>query len=762
MKLFLKILFIAILFTLTVFSSFGQYVTLEGRQFKDEHDSNFYPVVCNYIVNHFYMSDPAFYDTASLFFTPDSDGWEIQCDGTSICDSQFYHNFLEIKHMNFNTIRLFGITPVYKCLEPLSVGEYCGFRIAASHRFPYIYPDSIYKHLYPIRSPFNSDSIVQRMFYLMDKVLVQANHAGLKVILLAAGMKGKFYPELDTIYYPEWLSTLAYHIANESPQEARDAIMAYDLLNEPYSSNQTGYPWGGSAHSKRAVCNRVANWYNAIKTIDPAHLVTMGAGSATEITKYDLNVMKLDFASPHYYARKFPSYELDSLKVLDTLYSSDSITKRLDAMVKRYHGNLYWLCKNSVMPFIIGETGFAAQDTILSSATGTDGDTLQQRQYAEITQRITRNCLGSGYSWWKYQDSYWGDDEFEDYLGLLRRGICNPPCDSLEKPVVKAFMNFDPNFPPGTCTPPDNYFNLFNHPDSCPNIIHGNVNDDYGNPIKDVVANGSTFLYINDVNKQPIYDIHYTFSDNSGNFKIIPYDYVGQQERNIIESLWISAPGCTRIFKQHQDSIPIWNPLIDSANYILTQKRWDYDGKIDNTIIQSDEPAFLQGWNSLSLTDIMLETSSELTISARDNIEINHEFEAYRQGDEILIECVPTFPICSDFDPVFKTSSLVGANYFSGNKHSEIELSFLLSKDVFDFIVFPNPGSGLFTVSVTNQDPIKVELDVEIINFLGINVFNMMTKETTFDIDISAFQKGIYFIKISTYTDSKTQKLILQ
>ncbi|MCX6267088.1 MAG: T9SS type A sorting domain-containing protein [Bacteroidetes bacterium] len=740
MRPFIKFLFVILLCNYTIFSSHGQYVTIDGRQFKDEHDSNFYPVVCNYMVGYFYTSDTASYDTASLLISPESDNWAYNCDGVSTCDTQFYHNFLQIKHMNFNTIRLFGATAVYSD----TVGGIRGFRIDATHRKQNGDPDKNNRHVYLLDSLNLADSKSQRMLHLVDRILVQANHAGLKVILLTGGAKGRFYSALDTAY-PIYLSALSHHVANHSPQAARDAIMAYDMLNEPYSSNQIGYPWpGGPDYSKRAVCNRVGNWYNALKTNDPGHLITMGAGAFFEVLEYDLNVMKLDFASPHFYAGK-TSYE--------------PALQSLDDMVKRFHGNLYWLNKNSVMPYIIGETGFSAQSDIYASP-GTDGTLSEQRQYAERTLQLTRDCMGSGYSWWKYQNSYWDTtNRFQDCLGLLDWGICTPPCDSLEKPVVQAFENFDPTGPLYPCTPPVNYFNLWNHPILTPdNSIEGYVKDDHGHCIEDAVVFGTTYLYTTS-NGRRVDDEKFTFTDTNGYFRVIPYDYEYPPIPNKIKFLKISSPGSIRALREDTTSGP---PLINQQIYNLTQKRWDYDGKLLNdTIHASAGDTILQGWNSMDIANVLIDAGSNVTINARNRIEINHEFEAL-YGSEVMIECVPTFPICNDFDNNLKKLVDLKPKSISNENLAVLELNFLLPNDVFKFSVYPNPGSGYYTIKIFDQKTTANNFHIEILNFLGVNMVNMITNETTLDIDISSFTKGVYIIKISTKSDFQTQKIILQ
>ncbi|MCX6267091.1 MAG: T9SS type A sorting domain-containing protein [Bacteroidetes bacterium] len=731
MRPFIKFLFVILLCNYTIFSSHGQYVTIDGRQFKDEHDSNFYPVVCNYVVNFFYTDD-----TSTFYVSPQCDGEGYECDGTAACDTQFFHNFKQIKHMGFNAIRLFGAGPVY--WGPIA-GIDSGFRIDANHSF-----DTVI-HRFFLHSPYSTDPNTQRIFALVDRILLQADHAGLKVILLAAGAKGRYYPYLDTLFYPEYLSALSYHIANNSPQTARNALMAYDLLNEPASSNQTGWPWDpNNRFKKNAICTRVSNWYNATKVNDPNHLITMGAGGVNDdILEYDLSVMKLDFASPHIYPGK-TTYELDSMK--------------LQYMINRIHGLLYWLGKNSQMPFLIGETGFSAQENVPDSL-GTDGNTLQQKQYADSTLQLTRDCLGSGYSWWKYQNSYWHNSNYQDFLGLLNGGICNTPCISLEKPVVKAFENFSSTDPHKECKPPTNYFNPWNLPISYPdsNIIHGIVKDKLtGKPIRDAVVFGTSFQNWNGLDS--IVSYKYTFTDSLGNFRMIPYNFTSPTDTTFIHDLYITAPGAERLIRQIGSPWPPY--LIDNENYELTQRRWDFDGELTNVNIHTNEVENLQGWNSLSLTAVKLDSGSFVNINARREINIDNEFEALT-GSEVLVECLSTFPICTDFEGFQKKSTFSKQETNSKVEISDIEIDFHLSKNALNFTAFPNPSNGNFIVNVLVSVKIEVDLKVDVVNFLGVSVINMVTKETTFSIDMSSALKGLYLMKISTSDESQTKKIII-
>jgi hypothetical protein len=73
--------------------------------------------------------------------------------------------------------------------------------------------------------------------------------------------------------------------------------------------------------------------------------------------------------------------------------------------------------------------------------------------------------------------------------------------------------------------------------------------------------------------------------------------------------------------------------------------------------------------------------------------------------------------------------------------------------------IYPNPGKGIFTVSISN------ELNaIEIYNASGNLVYSdpKCSNETSRKIDISNSAKGMYFVKIVNGPKSYTKKIVIQ
>ncbi len=111
----IKFIFCCCLLFAFSLQTMGQYVTLQGRQFKKADGSNFYPLVCNYVVdlafdhtNYFLM--PHFNYGSNPW--PGAGGEQIECNGAGggngSCLQHLRFDFREIKRMGFNSVRIMG------------------------------------------------------------------------------------------------------------------------------------------------------------------------------------------------------------------------------------------------------------------------------------------------------------------------------------------------------------------------------------------------------------------------------------------------------------------------------------------------------------------------------------------------------------------------------------------------------------------------------------------------------------------------------
>jgi hypothetical protein len=110
-----------------------------------------------------------------------------------------------------------------------------------------------------------------------------------------------------------------------------------------------------------------------------------------------------------------------------------------------------------------------------------------------------------------------------------------------------------------------------------------------------------------------------------------------------------------------------------------------------------------------------------------------------------LITSWPTFDL---FDSTVVCSPLSSVNNISQNPSL--------------FTVYPNPSNGKFTVNFEGLQQANCKLSI--CNLLGQEIYTTFFKgqQSTLDIDLSDFSKGLYFVKVDDGKNSYTQKIITE
>lgn len=128
-----------------------------------------------------------------------------------------------------------------------------------------------------------------------------------------------------------------------------------------------------------------------------------------------------------------------------------------------------------------------------------------------------------------------------------------------------------------------------------------------------------------------------------------------------------------------------------------------------------------------------------------------------------------TFKGTADFNPGVATYNLISSpsalDCFVVKFNSiSVGIPENLSAGKFDFIVYPNPCNGIFTLQMLLQSDSKFQ--IEIVDVTGqliksISYSNINSGENSIPIDATELSKGIYFIKIYNEDFNKIMKLII-
>lgn len=798
-------LFIMVLSIACCYISIGQgtgYVTLKGRQFYDTAGLPFFPMVMNYHVEltHDDPNNPQYKIIRSTIYgTADC---ELEGGYTfNNCETSLAQDFAKMKQMGFNTIRLVG------ALSPnRNDSGVFGFHTLSGSFYDLLNNPSSFcknKQTIGLDAPYtNSDA--QSFFNLIAHFMDVAQSSNMKVILLCADGSGSYVDANgNTVYYPDRGSSLAdaqdyaaflHQLAlaiNSKP-----ALLAYDLYNEP---NYSWYlPGRNMDKNKQTVCDYFALWYDAIKAADPNHLITIGGTDYSDVFHWDTGVMKLDFVSVHYYPERDKPYE----------------TERL---INQHH----WFTEALGKPWIVGETGFSSSgESCLIPYL--DGDNAAQLVFMQAILPSVRDCGGSGFSWWEFQDKHWycvpdavcnptcancdnwggfcgfdfelnqfttasiaaaSNNILGNYHSLLAYGDPDPLTGlyddlAIDKPAVAFTTAFDEGNgtpAPAACTAPTAYYDDPYHQGDfntdAATYVTGFIQDQDGRPLLNAAVLALNWLETDDKGTSPTNDDEYdhswiyTFANNSAsgsNFSVIPYTPNHPNDPRIVYMV-ISSTGAS---KQELGQPYPWTDVAMNTNagtVILNKIYFEYDGQIKNTTVTTSSlQQNYSGWNTLTASNVTVQSGAVSDWKARQEVNLQADFNA-QSGSEVHIYTGETFAECPDYTG-FARVAQTPANDSSSSKISPnkgIELTFVKNNRTKpDAEIIPNPATGLFVIKMLNVDDANLTA-VRIKNMVGRQVRQVTFAGSEYKMDMSHEARGIYMVEITTGKNRILKKLII-
>lgn len=715
----------------------AQFVTLEGRKFM-LGGQEFYPVVMNYSVlltqNNAISGVP---QASEIYFAADNSFGptpEFDCQGEANCSARLLTDFQKVRSMGFNTVRITGSMTASYHDTPSNGSDERRFGVDVYSTQPSS-PDRIKVDLEPgINGPY-----AQRLFTLIHEMLDVAEQADLKVILLVA-VRGKenptngirqMYGTFDQHAVDDYANYLA-HLA--AALQDHPALLAYDVFNEPHYNSmqfqQCSNPPGneypvvcGEKWHKQDICSFTEQWYTAIKQQDPNHLVTLGGLGLYELEVWDVGALHLDFYSLHLYP-----------------YTDYRGNWDLQQSKLHYQAELHWFGQTCPMPWIIGETGFSANDDEQPPHTGIgplyhqmpymNGTEAEQADFAAWSLNLARQCGASGWSWWMFQEWRWYDvDPFaythadwmiQVYYGLLKQGDAN--ADYCDKPAVTEVQNYAvapmPE-PPGN--EPPNYYNWDNLPG--PVLITGTVVDDAtGAPIPNAnvrywfSAVDDPDVWPNNPGNKPYGSAHSDVADEDGNFTIHDEPPLPGFADPDIFQLIVVGVGTNSIGRGTWSG----NSIPASYTYAIHRNPFVYPGNLQGlelTSSTSEGQHRFAGWTDLDVQDVTIHPSTvpsesqAIEMVARRSVHLLPGVHV-EAGSEAHVHLEETFPDCMDESFQYPTLVLGPPDPPEHQLKStpvtpRLELRFQAAERP---RIFPNPAQTQLWVELPTDVPAFLEL----------------------------------------------------
>jgi len=593
------------------------------------------------------------------------------------------------------------------------------------------------------------------------------------------------YPTFDQKAVDEYAVYLA---SMAEAVQHHPALLAYDLFNEPQFNTleyqgavDQDHPQSHSRWKKQDICEFTAQWYDAIKGQDTNHLITLGGLGEYELEVWDMSVLHIDFYSLHIYPLKG--------------YKGDW---NMEQSLEQFHALLHWFGQVCPMPWIIGETAFSASDATTPPHTGPasptevyqqyhqwpymEGTEEDQRHFAEWTLALTRQCGGSGWSWWYFQEFRWWDyyypmghpdgpaythaDRMRGiYYAMLHPGDAN--ADWYEKPAVDEVRNYVPApMPEYPGAQPANYYNWNNLPG--PVSYTGTIKDQHDQPIKNAQAwlRQRSFDIPIDPEQEDYEAFHCAVTENTGVFVFNTEPTGAGYTSPVRQNLILVAVGAST--ECHGGFCPGVVPL-SGATHQLDLNPFLFDGRVEDLDLyssSSDPHVRYEGWTDLELVGVALHGTPEpgatqVEFIARHVVHIAGEFHA-EQGSEAHLFLEETFPDCADDS--FKQlvmgdgGGAVPERTKPLKDSIRIELQFGDDPLMWNTTVAPNPFTN--TINVWWDEAHEARMDL--FDPIGRHIGRWVLSGQKVELDLGSIAAGPYLLRIACEDRVSTHTLIKQ
>lgn len=179
------------------------------------------------------------------------------------------------------------------------------------------------------------------------------------------------------------------------------------------------------------------------------------------------------------------------------------------------------------------------------------------------------------------------------------------------------------------------------------------------------------------------------------------------------------------------------------------------------------EGGYISGWNApnhIAKNDIHLRATKEIIFGPGTEL-TSRSYHAYAEDEQIgQIDVYAKIIDPSMFEKCTAERDYASARMISQYQGELISFEDLTEetdskKETLTYEVYPNPSSGLFTISAKQQSDEAEK--VEVYNSFGTKVFGGQLENEPLDVDVSDLPSGVYFIHISNGSETSVKRVSL-
>jgi len=147
-----------------------------------------------------------------------------------------------------------------------------------------------------------------------------------------------------------------------------------------------------------------------------------------------------------------------------------------------------------------------------------------------------------------------------------------------------------------------------------------------------------------------------------------------------------------------------------------------------------------------------------LSVNPNDTSYIDPDFAlfsntgSWRTNTNWTIQCTPTLRL--DGNNEIQTVVVKSKSNIRNNRTVGVNNKFNTSNS---FIVYPNPSNGKFKVILKDENQ---QISAEVISSKGDKILNTLINKSNSSLDLSLFDKGIYYLKLKTSNGIEVVKLV--